>query len=77
MPIYEYQCNKCGKVTEALRRMAEADQPQPCEHCGHKTTHRMHSVFAAAGSQVELPVGAGCAGPTPSGGCCMGGQCRH
>lgn len=74
MPIYEYQCEQCSKVTEALRRMADADEPQPCEHCGHTKTSRMHSVFATASSSVELPVGS-CGGPTPGGGCCMGGTC--
>ena len=32
MPIYEYQCRKCGKVTEALQRMS--DRPlRKCPHC--------------------------------------------
>ena len=70
MPIYEYQCDKCGKVTEALRSMSEADQPCECESCGSKKTHRLQSEFAAggakAGSESSLPA---------SGGCCGGGGC--
>ena len=53
MPVYEYQCETCGKVTEALRRMQEADSPIPCEHCGAEQTHRTHSLFAAGGESRE------------------------
>jgi putative FmdB family regulatory protein len=48
MPIYEYECEACGKTTEALRPMAQADEKIACEHCGSKKTHRAQSVFAAS-----------------------------
>jgi putative FmdB family regulatory protein len=32
MPIFEYECQECGKITEVLE-MSEADQPDKCE-CG-------------------------------------------
>lgn len=33
MPIYEYSCESCGRVTEALQRFA--DPPlAACPHCG-------------------------------------------
>jgi putative FmdB family regulatory protein len=35
MPIYEYECAKCHKVTEALLKVGEKD-PRKCEHCGGK-----------------------------------------
>lgn len=78
MPIYEYACQKCGHVTEALRRIAEADQPQSCERCGSSKTRRAHSVFAAggssAGSETSLPTACGMGGRR-GGGCC-GGMCH-
>lgn len=70
MPIYEYKCEPCGRVTEALRSMAAADEPLTCEHCGSAKTGRMHSVFSAGTSSsgdMPLPIagaGGGC------GGCC-------
>ncbi|HEY7863364.1 MAG TPA: FmdB family zinc ribbon protein [Thermoanaerobaculia bacterium] len=33
MPIYEYDCGKCGRRTEALQRMNEAPL-RTCPHCG-------------------------------------------
>ncbi|HEX7008689.1 MAG TPA: zinc ribbon domain-containing protein [Phycisphaeraceae bacterium] len=64
MPVYEYACEDCGAVTEALRKMAEADAPLACERCGSERTRRAHSVFTAGGSSpssgdVPLPIG-GC-----------------
>lgn len=33
MPIYEYDCGKCGRRTEAIQRMDEAPL-RTCPHCG-------------------------------------------
>jgi putative FmdB family regulatory protein len=33
MPLYEYQCQSCSAVTEALQRMADAPLTV-CEQCG-------------------------------------------
>ncbi len=49
MPVYEYACEKCHKSTEAIRRMADADEPIKCEHCGSEKTHRAHSLVAVSG----------------------------
>jgi putative FmdB family regulatory protein len=32
MPIYEYQCQECGKRTEVLQKIDEAP-PAACPHC--------------------------------------------
>jgi putative FmdB family regulatory protein len=37
MPIYEYECADCHKLTEALLKVGEK-QPQKCKHCGGKLT---------------------------------------
>lgn len=35
MPIYEYECSKCGKICEALQRIS--DKPlTKCTHCSGK-----------------------------------------
>ena len=80
MPIYEYECQKCHHITEALRRMSEADEVQVCESCGHDQTVRLQSVFAAqGGSEQELPVQCGsgqCSMPPGIPGMgCGGGMC--
>ena len=66
MPVYEYECQACEHKTEALRPMAGADEPIKCEQCGSAKTKRVHSVFAAAGSQSSSERSA------PMGGC---GRC--
>lgn len=33
MPIYEYQCDQCDKLTEAIQRLDEAPL-ELCPHCG-------------------------------------------
>lgn len=37
MPLYEYECEKCGHVTEAHRAMRERRKLLRCEVCGGKT----------------------------------------
>lgn len=32
MPIYEYECTKCGRTTEAMQRFSDAPLTQ-CEDC--------------------------------------------
>lgn len=75
MPVYEYACEKCGRVTEALRRMAEADEPIACESCGATGARRVQSVTAAAGSgggELSLPMGGCCPCGKPQSACGRG-----
>jgi len=39
MPIYEYECRKCGIHFEKLQRFGEAD-PENCPQ-GHRQVHRL------------------------------------
>lgn len=78
MPVYEYECSECEHVTEAIRRMDQADTPIVCEKCGSEKTARMHSVFSAGASGNG---GEGDPGAMPPGGSCgtcggMPGSCR-
>jgi len=51
MPIYEYQCQKCGHHHEALQRISDP-QLRQCPECGRKALKRLVSAvrFRLAGS---------------------------
>jgi putative FmdB family regulatory protein len=46
MPVYEYYCQQCNGVFEALRPMREAALPVPCPAC-HRDGQRIMSSFMA------------------------------
>ena len=50
MPIYEYECTRCGNVEEALQKFS--DKPlSKCRHCKGKLTKLVsHSTFHLKGS---------------------------
>ncbi len=50
MPLYEYECKKCGKQFEKVVSISEADKKQACPHCGGKDTEKLLSVFATKSS---------------------------
>lgn len=62
MPVYEYVCCECQQPTEAIRRMADADEPMPCEHCGSDKTQRAMSKVAISSGSPDFspPMGSGC-----------------
>ena len=47
MPIYEYQCEKCGRILNFLVRSIADHKPPKCPKCGHPVMHRVLSRFAA------------------------------
>jgi putative FmdB family regulatory protein len=47
MPIYEYQCDQCRKVSNFLVRNVSAHQPPACPKCNHPKMTRWLSRFAA------------------------------
>lgn len=50
MPLYEYECTKCGRIEEALQKFS--DRPlTKCQHCSGKL-HKMisQSSFHLKGS---------------------------
>lgn len=51
MPIYEYECQACGRVFERLQGMSEP-APETCGHCGHGPVRRLisRSGFVLKGS---------------------------
>jgi putative FmdB family regulatory protein len=49
MPIYEYQCEACGKRSSAL--LSSYSSPDPvCPQCGKPSLQRMVSTFATVSS---------------------------
>ncbi len=46
MPIFEYQCRKCGHVTDFLEK-AGSRAAHVCENCGSKKTEKIFSTFSA------------------------------
>ena len=48
MPIYEYQCTKCGKRFEYMQKMSDAPMKK-CEACGGK----LERLISPAGFQLK------------------------
>jgi putative FmdB family regulatory protein len=48
MPIYEYACQKCGRVTEVMQKVSDPP-PKKCEHCGGK----LHRVISQTSFQLK------------------------
>ncbi len=74
MPIYEYQCKKCGEVSEIIVR---SDTKPECEHCGSKNVEKILSTFAAHEGGAKAPPCAGGCGGFNSGACGSGMCCGH
>ncbi|PIR18403.1 MAG: hypothetical protein COV46_00190 [Deltaproteobacteria bacterium CG11_big_fil_rev_8_21_14_0_20_49_13] len=50
MPLYEYKCTNCQKISEFILRQTEAPT-EGCRHCGEKKIERvLYSTFAIAGA---------------------------
>jgi putative FmdB family regulatory protein len=46
MPVYEYYCEQCESVFEALRPLRESDRPAACPSCGREAERIMPTAFA-------------------------------
>ncbi|MBI2724156.1 MAG: zinc ribbon domain-containing protein [Chloroflexi bacterium] len=53
MPIYEYKCRACERLTSALVRNPDAEQAPECQHCGGKTARAL-SRFAYHKSESRV-----------------------
>jgi putative FmdB family regulatory protein len=45
MPIYEYRCKQCGKVSEKFVRASQEEESLSCAFCGHEELERQFSCF--------------------------------
>jgi putative FmdB family regulatory protein len=51
VPTYDYQCRKCGHITEVIHSMLE-DGPSACERCGgalRRVFHPTGIIFRGSG----------------------------
>ena len=78
MPIFEYECKKCGHQFEALLKSASSPAPE-CPECGASDAKRLLSRFAAA-SKTEFgscKMSEDCMASAHAGGCGCSGCCHH
>ena len=54
MPIYEFRCGECGKITNYFTRKIDTEVRPPCEHCGSANTSRIMSRFGRRYSQQDI-----------------------
>ena len=47
MPLYEYYCEACDRVFEALRSVSASEQPSACPTCGKDADRIMPTTFAS------------------------------
>ncbi|GAI20545.1 unnamed protein product [marine sediment metagenome] len=55
MPIYEFECEKCGERFELHRNMADSDREVRCPKCGAEKPQRVFSVFGKGSSSMACP----------------------
>ena len=53
MPIYEYKCKACGRLTSNFVRNVDQEAAPACRHCGGKTA-RAFSAFAHHKSEAQV-----------------------
>ncbi len=51
MPIYEYRCEKCRRITSVLTTRVSEKVKAVCAHCGGKKMSRLMSRFAMPRSE--------------------------
>jgi putative FmdB family regulatory protein len=54
VPIYEYKCGKCGRLTSVFTRSAGEPENAKCQHCGSKKLERTLSKFAYHKSEADI-----------------------
>ena len=78
MPIYEYKCQSCGRVSELFAHSFNDSKDPRCPHCGGHSLDRLLSVPGllkeSSGSSSNTCCGRTerCEKPP----CSSGGQCR-
>ncbi|HEY8766930.1 MAG TPA: zinc ribbon domain-containing protein [Dehalococcoidia bacterium] len=54
MPIYEYKCAECERLTSVFTRSVSAPPAGKCKHCGSKKLERVMSKFAHHKSDGDI-----------------------
>jgi putative FmdB family regulatory protein len=66
MPLFEYQCADCGKVSEFLEK-ADSKAAHTCPSCGGKKLKKQFSTFSAV---IKQPSAGSNCHTCPSSGTC-------
>jgi len=74
MPVYEYRCRVCGRVTELLTGVGTASEAARCRYCGSDDVFRIMSAPAVHSKKAEN--GSCCRGNRRDG-CTPGECCGH
>jgi putative FmdB family regulatory protein len=81
MPIYEYRCKNCGKISEFMIRVGKEDDEIKCQHCGSKNLEKIlsRSFISTSGQMIGSQGGRTCCGreercETPP---CADGRCKR
>ena len=80
MPIYEYSCNQCGRVSEILTGIGSQSDQMLCKHCGNSDLKKLMSLTSSVSRDSSKIPGATCCGKaercdTPP--CSNGASCRR
>jgi putative FmdB family regulatory protein len=54
MPIYEFKCQDCGRLTSIFVKSMSTDYEAACKHCGGKKLSRAVSGFAYHKSEQTI-----------------------
>jgi putative FmdB family regulatory protein len=54
MPIYEYECKACSKISAVLRSIGERDLPLACPSCGGVTSFVLSSFSTPHSGKSEV-----------------------
>ena len=76
MPVFEYKCNDCGKVTEFLEK-ASSNQKHTCPDCQSKNMKKLLSGFAVGQSKSANTGCYNCTDEECSIGGCGEGMCPY
>ncbi len=70
MPIFEYRCKDCGKVSDVLEK-ADSKDKHVCPGCGGSNMEKQFSTFGVS-MEPSAP-----SAPACGSGSCSGGQCPY
>lgn len=73
MPIYEFQCRKCGKTFDKLCSLKDNLEDIVCVHCSAKNVVKKMSSFATSGQRTSFDFNGSEGGSSCSS--CSSGSC--
>jgi putative FmdB family regulatory protein len=75
MPLYEYKCTNCAKISEFILKYGSAPT-EGCKFCGEKRLEKiLFSTFAVGGGSKQSSADS-CSMKDMCGSSCGGGSCK-